>query len=190
MKRRMAGLLLLLGGFVGMVALLVLSGQQEDIPFLPTAPPATSIPQVYETIEFGDINAVRLEDPNSDRAITYVLADDGQWVSPELAGQTLDQAEIRLLLRTLDVLPYERRFPLDDDADLTQYGFQQLSAFMFVQFVTVDDSEHFLIIGDPIDPTAETPIFYALVDDRPDVYLIDGGAVFYLVDKLLNPPLD
>ena len=189
MNRRMIGFVALLIGFVVMAVLVVVSGERDSLPFLPTAAPATPVPQVFSTVNYDDIGAVRLEDPNSGRAITYALGQDGRWSSPDLAGQSLDQDEIRLMLRTIDVLPYERSFDIEEDTDLTQYGFQANTSYFFVQFVTVDDEDHFVVIGNPVDPDINPPTFYALIDNRPEVYLIEGGPIFFLVDKLLNPPL-
>lgn len=195
MRRRNTGLLLLLVAFVGM-ALLVTMQDQGGVglatPVVPTAPPATPVPELFPGVTAEAIAAVRLQDPNTDRRLTLSRDADGRWFSSEYEGQPIDQGTARDIVRTLVIMPVLRTFDLPESTDLTQYGFLPTGAFFFVQFVTVDGAEHFIVVGNPADddPLVTVPAFYALVDDRPAMYLLRQDALFWLAQHLDNPPLE
>jgi hypothetical protein len=188
MKRLPFGLIALAVVFAGLAALLLFqdSATDNDTTAPGTQPTTRPAPQVFPDVTVQAIRAIRLEDPNNGQSLT-LINEEGEWNAPERPTASVDQDRARLIARTLEVLPYERTFNVEDGADLTQYGFLPEGSLFFIQLVLVDGTEHFVLIGNPVE--TGPPAFYALVDDRPIMYIVPRGAVDYLIDQMLNPPV-
>ena len=178
---------------------------------------AEAIQDVFERAGFPDgafqtllVGSDAIEDViDDDRVVAATLT------GSEAAGRAVGEAAGRNLMPSVLELGGSDPFVVLDDADVeraAEVGAQArcinsgqscIAAKRFIvhedvydEFTAafVDEMEA-LTVGDPTDEDGavsrqETPTFYALVDDRPEVYLIRQDAVFWLADQLLNPPLD
>lgn len=179
------GLILLGIVFVAMIGLLtVQQREQERQAAQPTPFPTPHLFRVFPDLEVLQIQAVQLAAPGFGRTFTMSRAEDGTWQGVGMDG-TLDTQMATAIARTLALLPYRQRFDIDDNTDLRQFGFRP-TGDLLIQFITVFGDEHVVAIG---EPSFEGPTFYALVDDRPQVYLLDRAPIDFLVDLYLEPPL-
>ena len=131
-----------------------------------------------------DIQAIRLENPLTGATFTISRASDGTWTAPE-SDQTLDTDVATMIAQTIVLLPYEGIVTLTEDSDLDTYGFQSQPR-LFVQVLMSNGDAHIVAIG---EVTPSQAAFYALVDERNEVYLLDGRAVAYLLTTLESPPV-
>lgn len=175
----------------GMAALLIMQETEDTSPqsiSLPTSTPIPDAQLVFPEINASDIQAIRLEDPNTDYTLTIARADEGDWQFLDRDYEP-DQTVGDQLALTLANLPYYDTFA--SEGDLTQYGFLPTGSLMFIQFVLFNGTEHFLIIGNPVSEEADqdpgrTNTFYTIVDERPEIYLVSRPAVAFLIVQLQN----
>ena len=183
--RRQRSLILLGIAFVLMFAALVWQQrEQEQQAAAPTPFPTPHLDRVFPELEVLAIQAVQLGVPGMERTLTLTRAEDGTWNAIGMDGE-LDAEAATAIARTLALLPYSQRFDIDDDTDLRQFGFRPAGDF-FIQFITVFGDEHIVAVG---EPSFEGPTYYALVDDRPQVYLLERGPVDFLVNHYMDPPV-
>jgi hypothetical protein len=158
------------------VVTVVQVGGQTNIP----APQSMDLPfaRVFPTLTDLALQAIRLETPQG-QALTLARDSSGAWMAQE--GSTLDPTMANNVALTLALLPYQRALPNAATAqDLRAYGFDP-SGTLLIQFVTVTGEQHGVIIGGVV-PTGEA--YYAIVDDLPDLYLLERRAVDYLLVTL------
>lgn len=183
--KRARSLILLVIAFVAMFGALVLQQRdQERQAAQPTPFPTPHLDRVFPELEVLAIQAVQLSVPGMERTLTLSRAEDGTWQPVGIEG-VLDSQAATAIARTLALLPYSQSFDIDDDTDLSQFGFRPSGDF-FIQFITVFGDEHIVAVG---EPSFEGPTYYALVDDRPVIYLLERGPVDFLVNHYMNPPV-
>lgn len=181
---RMLGILSLI--FVALLVTLLV--QQDGIDFMenrPTPQPTAILERVFPELELLRLQAVQLQVPVTGDSFTIARRGDGTWTAPGMDGE-LDTQAATLIARTVVLLPYRDSFSIDDAADLTQYGFIPEGGEFAILFITVDGEEHIVTIG---YPNMNSPTFYALVDDRPEVYLIERPPLDFLVSYFREPPI-
>jgi hypothetical protein len=139
----------------------------------PVAPTAI-FQRLFPDLEVRQLQAIRLLVPYADESFTIARAADGTWAAPGYEGR-LDPEAATVITRTVVLLPYRHRFLPPEDADLEQYGFVPDQNEFAILFVTLDGEQHSINIG---FPSRDSPTFYVLVDDRPEIYLVE------------RPPLD
>lgn len=153
----------------------------------------TPAPLLFEGLTGGEIVALQLSDPHSQLRLTLEYTNTG-WQALEYADQTVSQQDISYILTTLANLPYQRSFAIENTTSLGQYGFFPNGQYLFrIQFITMDGNSHIIAVGNPSsDHLTPTPnqAFYALVDEVPQMYLVNASAIYYLIDKMSNPPLE
>lgn len=138
---------------------------------------------VFPEVRVLDILTINLRDPDSELQFTLTRAPDGTWTTAQPG--TLDAEAASEIARTIVLLPVVRTLAVDTGGDLSQYGFAP-NGTIFIQFLTTDEIEHGLAIGGFLPDRSG---FYALVDDRPDLYIIPRGPVDYLINALVLPPV-
>jgi hypothetical protein len=195
----MIGILFIL--FILMGALLYFSdndGRDTTVLTVNSTPAtATPAPVIFSDLTGGEITAIQLIDPHSRMRLTLEYGNEG-WYALEYPDRTVNQQEIAYILTTIANLPYQRTFSIDTNTSLEQYGFFANGQYLFgIQFITIDAtgqvSTHVIAIGNPSsDHKTPTPnqSFYALVDDVPQMYLVSAPAIYYLIGKMTDPPLE
>ncbi len=154
------------------------------VPGAPTPLPTGIYRRVFPQMAVLDIQAIRLENPQSGDNFTISRAADGTWTAPD-SEQMLDTEVATTIAQTVVLLPYEGTVTLTEDSDLEGYGFQS-DPRLFIQVLLSNGDAHIVAIGE-LTPSAAA--FYALVDERDEVYLLDARAVAYLLTTLESPPL-
>ena len=138
--------------------------------------------RVYPTMDDDDVQAVRLRAPSTNTTFTITRAPDGRWLTPDHEG-TLDQNAAVVIARTIALLPYDRTVP--QMGDLSDYGFES-EGTMTLEAIMTSGETHGVLVG------ARAPsdsVYYALVDDRPEIYLIHRAAIDFLISQLRTPPV-
>ncbi|MCC6803952.1 MAG: hypothetical protein IT319_13800, partial [Anaerolineae bacterium] len=171
-------LLILLIVFVALVTLLFMQNNQ----------PTTNLNAdnscsycVFTDIQINDIQAIRLRSPETGQSFTIARDADGNWTAPDSSG-TLNTSTAELIARTMIVLPFHRTIPLGASDDKAAYGFTP-EGILAVDIV-VSNGIHAVAVGYRT-PTSDA--YYALVDDRPDMYLLERSAVDFLIAALKTP---
>ncbi|MEL6272874.1 MAG: hypothetical protein AAFR22_23920, partial [Chloroflexota bacterium] len=182
-------LLLTLGlVFVVLVGILLLQiGGVPQFGAQPTPDPFGDIQRVLTDFTVVDIQAVRIGSPNTGEEFLITRSSDGTWTAPDVAG-TLDAEVATAIARTMVILPYSGTVPLQEDTELAQFGFVvQNPRAVSVEILLVDGSTHALFFGG-LTPLQDA--FYAIVDEREQLYLVDPRAVEFLRLQLRNPPVN
>jgi hypothetical protein len=149
-------------------------------------------PRGFDPIEQGELifpdlaaielSAINLYDPATGTSMTLRRENDGRWIE-ETSGSEADPSFVNQLAQTIVRLSYRQATLLEADADLTAYGFAP-GGRLFVEFIEADGTLHAVAIGDLL-PDSEAG-YYALVDDRPSLYVIPRGAADFLISQLQN----
>jgi hypothetical protein len=181
MKRR--NLLILMGVFAALAAIAFLQTRQPQQPS-----PNETISMTFLGRELSmtvlDIQAVRLRAANSDQSFIISRDTAGNWTAPESEG-SLDVEAASNIAKTVVLFPYQRTTPVDETTDLSQYGFQA-NPTLSIEIALTDGSAHAVAVGG-LTPSGLQ--YYTLVDDLPQLYFIERGAVDYLLTLLASPPL-
>lgn len=138
---------------------------------------------VFKDVRLDDIRAIRLRSPETGQTFAIARADDGSWTAPDSSG-TLNVDGAELIARTMVVLPFHRTVPLSASDDKATYGFTP-EGILAVEIV-LNSGSHAIAIGYRT-PTSDA--YYALVDDRSDLYLLERSAVDFLIAALKTPPV-
>jgi len=170
---------------VVLVAVALWQGAPRPAP--PTPTPTADLRDiftVFEGIASADIQALRVDDPQSDRDLILERTPDGQWRLAGYDDDTLDQLIAENIARTVAFMPFVEvvpALPLERYAD---YGLTPEMFWLQIQAILKDGRE--LTIG--IGAAAAIPEggYFAVVDDRPDVYVLNRGAVDFLYIYLLQ----
>lgn len=181
MNRR--SLILLAALFIGLAVITYLV-QNRPEPEPEVQPGDLVLNVLFPDLTAADVQAVRLRDPVSDTAFLINRAVGGAWTSPTLIG-ALNPATAENIAATVLLMPYSRTLPPENQAALESYGFAS-GGILSVEILLIDTTSHIYAIG------AETPArdsYYALVDDRPELYLFERSAVDYLRVTVENLPI-
>jgi hypothetical protein len=164
--------------FLAIIAAVILLGVLQ-------AAPRGFVPDASDLLVFPDLAAIELSvinlyDPTTGLAITLSRGDDGRWIE-EGSNTEFDPAYVNQLAQTIVMLAYDHVLPLGPDDDLAVYGFAPAGQ-LFVEFIEADGTQHAVAFGNLL-PDRDAG-YYALVDDRPQLYVIPRGAADYLLSQL------
>ena len=185
--------LILLGVvFAGLVIFTILSGRepasQTTIPPTPTDPaetlPSGSLLRVFPDMRVIDIQAIRIDDPINDRNFTLVRDEQGNWTAPDLDAE-LDDEQVRNIARTIVLLPYARSINIVPETDFEDYGLTQTPRLL-LQILNLDGASHVIAVGNLIDSERA---YYVLVDERDEIFQVERGAIDFLRNFVLSPPI-
>ncbi len=176
--------IILLMVFVALAAFLAAQNAQQS-----SAPPTSQAQQVlsqriFPDLQINDIQAIRLRSPETGDSFVISRGGDGAWTAPDSSG-TLNTTEADNIARTMVLLPYSRTLTVSPGDDLAPYGFTP-EGILSVEIIQTDGASHAVAVGYR-NPTATG--YYGLIDDRPDLYLLDRGAVDFLISRLKSPPV-
>lgn len=171
-------LILLLMVFVALAAVVAYQNAQRQAELSRPIPLTNA---VFSTFVADDIQAIRLRSPESGESFSMVRANDGTWTSD---SGTLVQDEANGIARTMVAMTYDSTFTLPEGQNLTTYGFTP-EGVLAVEIVLSNGESHAVAVGYRT-PTEEN--YYAVVDDRTELYLILRAPVDYLISRLKSPP--
>jgi hypothetical protein len=173
-------LILLLMVFVALAAVVAYQNAQRQAELSRPIPLTNA---VFSSFVADDIQAIRLRSPESGESFSIVRAGDGTWTSD--SSGTLVQDEANGIARTMVAMTYDGSFTLPEGQNLTTYGFTP-EGVLSVEIVLSSGESHAVAVGYRT-PTEEN--YYAIVDDRTEVYLILRAPVDYLISRLKSPPI-
>ncbi len=189
MQRR--NLLILSAVFALLLAVLLLQNASTP-PVPPPLPLETQAPtpaealllRVFPDLRVLDIQAIQLEDPQTGEELTLQRDASGQWTTPILEGE-LDTDMATSIARTIVLLPYGRSINILPDTDLNAYGFGETGQFL-IQVILSNGEGHGVIVGALHE---SDPVYYALVDDRDEIFRLERGAIDFLIEMLKSDPI-
>jgi hypothetical protein len=144
----------------------LLTPQAEEIGF------QRVFPELIET----DIRAIRLS--TLDEGLSFTLSRDAnnEWTAPEISEGVLNLDAVTGLVQTVVVLPYWDTVT-PQSADMSAYGFTP--GVLLVAVVLTSGEQHGIVFG---GLTPDGDRYYTIVDDRPELYLVERGAVDFLIN--------
>lgn len=176
MKKQPLQLLILLVVFA--VMLFIAAEQARPRPIAATASPtlttdARTANRVFTGWQSSDIVALRLDDTKNELDLTLTFTSRG-W---ELEGvaEGINQEVAAQIVATFALMPYVERLPTAQD--LTRFDLTQDGIWMQAQAILSDGSKHVIAVGGRSSVPAG---WYAVVDDSPDVFILNKGAVDFL----------
>jgi len=194
MKKSLASLFGLLVLFIILAVLVVIQDPREADPIQPTTPPSGESTQVfsqnvvYNGLDASAIQAIRLYDSNSDQSVTFARNPIQLWTAPYIEGVALDQEVMRAVERTLVLMPYAHQF-MPEAQRLTEYGFLSDGTHYFSILLVMDDgTAHSIAVGNPTEYDGRA-VYYVVIDDRPEMYLIYREPIDYLTSQFLRPAI-
>ena len=98
------------------------------------------------------------------------------WISP-LSDQSINQQAVQDVAFTLSELPVIDVFDGIEPDRYGEFGLSRVDYLMIIQLVLQDGTPHALIVG---QRTSDEQGYYAIVDDRPQVYVLGRGAIEFL----------
>jgi hypothetical protein len=138
--------------------------------------------RVYDGVSLAEVMAVRLRSPQTEAVFAVARDTAAVWQVVEGSGMTITSEAADALALTVIVLPYLDT--LTPDADLTLYGFEP-EGILSIELVLDDGTTSAVAVG------YRTPTelgYYAFIDSRPELYILDRAPVDYLISILRNPP--
>lgn len=194
MRRGLPTLFGLLVMFIMLAILVVIQEPRTPSAIQPTAQPTDQTGQafgdnlVYIGLDASAIQAIRLLDPNSEQSVTFARNPIRLWTAPLIENVALDQTVMQTIERTLVLMPYAHQF-IPEAQRLTEYGFLSDGRHYFSVLFTMDDGTvHTIAIGNPTEYNGRA-VYYAVVDDRAEMYLIYREPIDYLTQQFLKPPI-
>lgn len=178
-KQQYAGILALLGVFVVLSGLALWQGRVLSTP-QPTPTPGAD-PRDTQTVfagwTSGQIIALRLDDPRNALDLSLTRNDEGVWEFVNLPAE-VDQTIANQIAKTVTYMPYTDIFGNVSEDAYTEFGLDESGVWLLVQVILADDSQHALAVGRRAAVAGGG--YYALVDELPNVYVLNRGAVDYL----------
>jgi hypothetical protein len=174
--------LVFLAVFLLLAALLA---YQESRPTQVDAPtPGERQAHVFPDLTLNSIQAIRLRSPETSESLILAREMGSAWTAPESSG-TLNSTEADNIAKTMVLLPYNDTLAVKSNADLSAYGFTP-NGVLSIQILLFNGDSHAVEVGYR-NPTEDS--YYALVDERPDLYLVERAAIDYLISRVKNPPI-
>lgn len=181
-------LLVLAGIFIVLLIISVIQSNRVIAPTLNGTPGSSNSPadaalnnpnRLFQ--DFGPTEVVGFSMLDPDTGATFSLLREGNaWNSLEF-GSGLDSSVAGSLVLTAAVLPYLEKVSDIQPENYGDFGLTQERAFLVLGIVLRNGGQHGVIIGDVAPGNTG---HYALVDDRPEVYLLDARPIAYMVSYL------
>ena len=171
-------LFVLLGVFLALFVLVFLRTR-------PSAPPESSTPQGVPTLagmlfpwRANDVQAFSIRDPYTGVTVSFQRDNDNQWQFLEMPEAVPDQSGVDQVALTIAVMPALEALNQVKPEDYPEFGLTQSDAFLILIALLKNGEQHTVIVGAVATGNVS---HYALVDERPEVYLLDARPIAYLV---------
>lgn len=174
-------LIVLVMVFVVLVALVAIQSTQHPVTASGPTPTPIDAP-LFTDFTLDNIVGIRLRSPETGATFVLARASDGSWTAPENRG-TLNPTEADNLARTMVLLPFSSTVAFSEDK--TTYGFTP-QGILAIEIVLTNGTTHAVEVGYRT-PTGNS--YYALVDTRSNLYLLDRAPVDYIISRLKSPPV-
>jgi hypothetical protein len=191
-------LFILLIAFVALVIIALFQTRKSSAPsgeatLDPSVQPTTNAAQFLSSYSLlgktlgmtvEDISAIRLRDPDTQKAFILRRDSNGNWTAPDNPG-TLDMATATNIAKTVVLLPYESTIEVKPDTSLADFGFQPDGIFG-IDVILRTNITHAILIG---NLNASGVSYYGLVDDKKVIYVMERRAIDFLLINLNKPPV-
>ncbi len=148
----------------------------------PTSDPR-DVQTVFRHITAETIQALRIDDPNSTRDLILEANGSGGWRLVGVADpNALDPIVANNIAKTVAFIPYVEVLSISDDVNLVNYGLTSETFWLQIQVILTTMETRNIVVGNLVPGSGEG--YYALVDDRPEVYVLNRGAVEFLAGYL------
>ena len=181
--RNNRALIVLVLVFVLLVALITIQGMQRPA-LIDGSTPAPTEPTVFTDFLPNNIVAIRLRSQETGKEFSLVRDTNGAWTAPEISG-TLNTTEAEDIARTMVLMPFNHTITIEPNADKTPYGFTP-EGILSIEIILANGMTHAIAVGFRT-PTGDS--YYALIDNRSDLYLLDRPPVDYIISRLKSPPV-
>lgn len=128
------------------------------------------------TTEF--IQALRIDDPYRDEDLILERNQEGQWRLAGRSDGTLDPLIADNIAKTVAFMPYQEIIGGIAATDYVNFGLNAESVWLQIQVILKTTETYNIAVGGLV-PGSENG-YYALIDDRPEIYVLNRGAVEYL----------
>jgi len=172
MKRN--SLFILLGVFIALLALVALQSLRKETP----PQESQGIPNRVFAWDVTQIQAFSIRDPYTNATRSFQRDAKDHWAFVEIPEAIPDQEGVERIAITISVLPYLEVLDQIPSETYPDYGLSQTDAFLIVVALLKNGEQHTVIIGDVASGNIS---HYALVDDRPEVYVLDARPIAFLV---------
>jgi hypothetical protein len=172
MKRN--SVFVLLGIFIALLALVALQSLRPNT----TDTKEQGIPNRLFAWNADQLQAFSIRDPYTNATLSFQRDDKDHWEFVELPEAIPDQEGVERIAITVSVLPYLEVLTEVTPEDYPDFGLTQTDAFLIIVALLKNGEEHTVIVGDVASGNVS---HYALVDDRPEVYVLDARPIAFLV---------
>lgn len=131
--------------------------------------------RIFPGMDDENIAAINLLDPVSQVSLTLTRSDAG-WEDVD-TGQILEDDLGYILSETVAILPFITIFDNVEPEQYPEFGLSRDLALLFINVIMSSGETHVVAIGD-LSP--DEVGHYALVDDRPDLYIVERAPIAYL----------
>lgn len=139
-----------------------------------------TINRVFDGWGANNVFAIQIYDPVAQVGLTITRNNEDLWQLVEFSG-LLTQEEGDLAAASMAYFPQVRTLEEIEPDNYADFGLTQDDLTMLVSVILKDGSEHSVAVG---DLTAAGDSFYALVDERPNLYIIEAGPVAFYTQLL------
>ncbi|MBE2272416.1 MAG: hypothetical protein IAE80_29540 [Anaerolinea sp.] len=150
----------------------------EDVPEW-----AINTTPVFAGFSKEQIAGIRLNNAATGDALTLLRGAEGVWIVPDSLG-TLNVEVAEIIAQTLVILPSSSTIA-DTPQEYALYGFDPIPVIS-IEFFLNNGVTHGISIGYR-NPT-ETG-YYALIDERPEIYILERAPVDFFISVLRSPPI-
>lgn len=154
----------------------------------PTPQSTPQLRRIFPDLAVLDIIALRVQDRITGETFTIARDIDGTWLAQSVDQETTQPLEENAgtnLVRSFVLLGHVQTIELTEERALAEFGFRS-DAQMYITAITADNIQHAVAVGDPLQTG---PYYYVIIDDRPEIYVVDRAAIDYLAAVLDTPPL-
>lgn len=159
--------------FFGLIVVTLIVQNRPQTPAVPDVTPFFF--RVYPDLNAEDVQALRIQNLITGEELSIARDEENRWTSPEGIGEVNQETANNLAL-TLTLLPYTQTLANPSTADLESFGLRPRPVLL-ISAVTSDGQGIAVAIGNRTLPNTS---YYAIIDDRPDVYVLERAAVDYL----------
>ena len=171
-------MILVLVGLIGIATWQRLPANAQPTATL-TADPR-DVQTVFRHLTPDRIQALRIDDPSSDRDLILESNGQGGWRLVGVADPTaIDPIVAHNIAKTVAFIPYVEILPSGDDVELVNFGLTAETFWLQIQVILTTMETRNIVVGRLVP--GEQNGYYALVDDRPEIYILNRGAVDFLV---------
>jgi hypothetical protein len=89
------------------------------------------------------------------------------------------------MVKSVVLMFYRNTLPITASTRLEEFGFNP-EGILSIEVALANNQGHGIAIGNQT-PTGDG--YYAIADNQPQIYVLERGAVDYLLYQLSNPPL-